>query len=166
MAKLPTCPYCNKEVQKNEVSKKYQNRTYHLSCYQKYCEEIYKNKSTNNNSESQNELYNYICQLFKIKELTPFLSFQLQKIFKENNFTYNGVLYSLKYFYEIKNNPVDINYGIGIVPVIYEEAKNFYIKKSIVWEKNSKININKTEKTVQIKSKKPKSKPMIDISKL
>ena len=89
MARLPTCPYCGKEIQKNEPLKKFKNKSYHLSCYQKYCDEVYKNTSTTDRSESQQELYDYICQLFNIKELSPYLNNQLQKIFKENNFTYN-----------------------------------------------------------------------------
>ena len=166
MAKLPTCPYCGKEIQKNEPLKKIKNKSYHLCCYQKYCDEIYKNTSTTDINESQQELYNYICQLFNIKELTPYLNNQLQKIFKENNFTYNGVLYSLKYWYEIKDNPIDIKYGIGIVPFVYDEAKQFYIKKSILWEKNANFEGNIQQKTVKVSSKRHKVKPLIDISKL
>ena len=166
MAKLPTCPYCGKEIQKNEPLKKFKNKSYHLSCYQKYCDEVYKNTSTTDKNEAQQELYDYICRLFNIKELTPYLNNQLQKIFKENNFTYNGVLYSLKYWYETKENPIDVKYGIGIVPFIYEEAKQFYIKKSILWEKNANIEIKNEQKTVKVPSKRPRKKPFVDISNL
>ena len=146
MAKLPTCPYCGKEIQKNEPLKKFKNKSYHLSCYQKYCDEVYKNTSTTDRSESQQELYDYICQLFNIKELSPYLNNQLQKIFKEN--------------------PIDTKYGIGIVPFIYDEAKQFYIKKSILWEKNANIKIKNEQKTVKVPSKRPQKKPFVDISNL
>ena len=57
MARLPTCPYCGKEIQKNEPFKKFKNKSYHLSCYQKYCDEVYKNTSTTENHNKNSILY-------------------------------------------------------------------------------------------------------------
>lgn len=137
-----------------------------MVCYQQYCKEIYNKNNTNDKRNPQEELYEYICRLFNIEELNQFLNFQLQKIFKENNFTYNGVLYTLKYFFEVKENKPDIKYGIGIVPAVYEEAKNFYIKKSILWDKNQKVDIKKETNTVKVSTKPSKKTSLIDIDKL
>lgn len=137
-----------------------------MVCYQQYCQEIYNKNNTNDKGNPQEELYEYICRLFNIEELNQFLNFQLQKIFKENNFTYNGVLYTLKYFFEVKENKPDIKYGIGIVPAVYEEAKNFYIKKSILWDKNQKADIKKENNTVKVSTKPSKKTSLIDIDKL
>ena len=49
---------------------------------------------------------------------------------------------------------------------MYDEAKQFYIKKSILWEKNAKIEIKNEQKTVKVPSKRPRKKPFVDISNL
>jgi hypothetical protein len=168
MAKLPICPYCLKEVAKSYPSKKYQERTYHLDCYKKHCEEIYKLKTSNSKKQKNAEelLYKYICKLFGIPEMTNKLIAQLKSLFSEHHYTYGGVLLSLKYFYEIKDNKPDIKYGVGIVPYIYEEAKDFYsLKKQL--EKKEKNFSCPEGKTITIKEKKKnKKKKLINIENL
>jgi len=36
------------------------------------------------------------------------------------------MLKALKYWYEVKKNPLDTNRGIGIIPYIYNQAKEYY----------------------------------------
>lgn len=171
MGRLAVCPYCSNQVATNEPTKKYKSKTYHTQCYKKMCDELFakekeKQRNQSTGEDAQLQLYNYICLLFNIKELTPFLNAQLQKMFRENKFTYDGVLFTLKYFFEIKGNPVDIKYGIGIVPIMYEEAKQFYIKREGLIEKSAKLNLDKKVETVKVSSQKRKNKFLIDINKL
>ena len=162
MGRQIKCVYCGEVIDNDTPSKKYGGKNYHTNCYNQMCEEKYQQSTDKNRDNAQAKLYDYICQLFNISELTPFLDFQLRKMFKENKFTYNGVLYSLKYFYELKDNKPDITYGIGIVPLIYDEAKNFYHKKSILKTKNNieinnlpTIKVKVDPKSLQKKTKKP-----------
>ena len=151
MAKKPTCPYCKKEVEGKEF-KKHQNRKYHIECYQKMVNEKYENSKKN---DSQQELYEYVCKLFGIKELTPLINQQIRNFVERDKLKYQGILYSLKYYFEIcENELTDDIRGIGIVPYIYEDAKNFYLEK----QQSIKINQDKkdwdktiTKKTIKIK---------------
>ena len=164
MSKLPVCPYCHKEIQVNEPKKAYKTRHYHTSCYKKFCEEIYNQNQAN--ADPKEQLYGYICTLFDISELTPFLTAQLRKFESDYNMTYDGMWFSLKYYFEILGNKVDKRKGIGIIPYIYDEAKAFYQKVTFLKEKNKdKPNVPETKVKVQAgRSKSPKKQ--IDINKL
>ena len=186
MKELPVCPYCNEQVQKTDVKRVFQNKTFHSSCYYKYFEDKYNNKQPELTQQkpakprkqtSQEVLYDYLCSLFGITELTPLLNHQLQKMLKENKFTYEGIYFSLKYYFEIKENPVIPEYGIGIVPLIYNDAKIFFLKKQTLREKNGKNSVQislknqkQNEKNVYITQQKEVenhfNKFFTDISKL
>lgn len=164
MAKLPKCPYCNQDIQPNEPKKPYKGRHYHATCYKKYCAEIY--VQNQGNTDSKQQLYDYICTLFSIKELSPFLTAQLRKFENEYNMTYDGMWFSLKYYFEILDNKPEPKKGIGIIPYIYDEAKRFYQKLTALKAKDySEIK----QETVNVKvsaQKTPKPAKRIDIENL
>ena len=60
-------------------------------------------------------------KLFKLKDdfILPRYMKQLSQYEREHNFTYSGMLKALKYWYEVKHNPVDTDRGVGIIPYIY-----------------------------------------------
>lgn len=46
---------------------------------------------------------------------------------QDYNYTYSGILRTLKYVFEVKNGDLSkANGGIGIVPWKYQEAYNYY----------------------------------------
>lgn len=155
MAKKATCPKCTKEVQGNENFKIYKNKKYHIHCYKELVNELY-NKTTTQ-SDSKQELYDYICKLFNLEELTPMIKAQIDKYYTEYEYTYDGMKYTLKYFYETLENDKSKSKGIGIIPYMYIEAKEFYLQKDYL--SNCDIDIEKC-----IIPKKVKIKP-IDYSK-
>ena len=57
------------------------------------------------------------------------------KTFRENfDLTYSGILSTLKWWIEIKKEKMeDKNYGIAIVPYIYDQAKDYYYN---MWKAN------------------------------
>ena len=74
------------------------------------------------------EMILYLIQLFKLKNdyILPRYMKQLSQYAKEYNFSYSGMLKALKYWYEVKNNPVDLDRGVGIIPYIYKSAYDYY----------------------------------------
>lgn len=51
---------------------------------------------------------------------------------KEKNYSYSGMYKSLKYFFEIKGNPIEkANGGIGIIPWIWDDALKYW---RALWE--------------------------------
>ena len=33
---------------------------------------------------------------------------------------------ALRYWYEIRGHPIDITRGVGIIPLVYKEARDYY----------------------------------------
>ena len=89
------------------------------------------------------KLEQYINKLFHTDYVDPRIQKQIKNYIKEYNFTYSGILKSLVYFYEVKQNPVEkSNDGIGIVPWVYKQAFNYYYAIWLAQQKN-------TDKTVE-----------------
>lgn len=149
MARKAICPKCHNFIESNQNIKVYKNKKYHIKCYKEIVKEIYQKSSSQ--QEDKQELYNYICTLYKLKELTPMIKAQIEKYYNEFEFTYNGMLYTLKYFFEILENDIDNCNGIGIIPYMYNEAKEFYILKNKIYEAEFDINNCVINKTIKIK---------------
>ena len=95
------------------------------------------------------------------EEVTAKIAKQIEKYHKELGFTYSGMLKSLKYHYEInKNSTVQANGGIGIIPYVYDEAKNYYYSIALAHYYNQEINDVKSYevKTYNIASPQNKKK--------
>ena len=70
------------------------------------------------------------------------ITLQIKKFIQDYNYTYSGILRTLKYFYEVKQNDLSkSNNGIGIVPWVYQEAYNYYYNQWLLKQKNIDKNI-------------------------
>lgn len=119
MARKVKCPECGEMLEK-EVAIKYKNRYYHPQCLEK-------KQSKSNEEPDRQRLIAYIMKLRKESKISGFILRQI-KSFREEGYTYGGMLLTLHYFHEIKGNSVTAD-GIGIIPYVYEEAKNWYTQK-------------------------------------
>ena len=163
MTKENTCAYCGKEIFYNEPLKKSSGKVYHHQCYLKFCDEKFEN--TQQATSSKQKLFDYICKLFKITEITPMLNAQVIKMTKESGLTYNGIYLSLVYFFQIKGNKPTLETGIGIVPYIYNEAKEFFLKEKEVERQAKQYFANKKEEiTIQVKPKQSQIQQIKQIS--
>ena len=163
MARHATCPRCNQIIEVKENFKVYKNKKYHIKCYKELVDELY-NKSKND-QDSKQELYEYICKLFNLKEITPLIKIQLDKYYTEYEFTYDGMLYTLQYFYGIMENDINKCEGIGIIPYVYQEAKEFYLLKDHL-QKIDMIGNPVENKIIKIKPIQYQSTKLIDINNL
>ena len=78
-----------------------------------------------------------------------------------------NTLLTLKYFYETLGNPVIEGTGVGIIPYVYEEAKNNYIRQKDINEANQERQYNGTKKYIKINPiKNHNEKPIIDFNAL
>lgn len=107
------------------------------------------------------KLEQYINKLFHTDYVDPRIQKQIKNYIKEYNFTYSGILKSLVYFYEVKQNPVEkSNDGIGIVPWVYKQAFNYYYAIWLAQQKNTNKTVeNYIPKETEIIIPRPKSKP-------
>ncbi len=114
------CFKCKKDIPKAEAIKK--TNKYYCEC-------------CNKEAEDYKELIDYICNdLYKIKAPTGLMIKQIKDFKEKYNFSNSGIMFTLKYYYEILENKILEDAGLGIVPYYYEKAKNHYTYKFILEE--------------------------------
>jgi hypothetical protein len=145
------CPYCEDKLDKDE-SHEHKKRYYHPKCFETWQRE----------GQDYNDLLSYIGKLYRVD--TPSIMIRTQiKGLKEEGYKYKGMELALRYFFETLDNRVQENKGIGIIPYVYEEAKNNFLKQRKIAE--SLQNLENDELVVYISPEKSKRKTKnIDIS--
>lgn len=91
----------------------------------------------------EEELCLYIMKLYDIPFVTPYMKRQIEKYRVEYQYTYTGMLRSLRYWYDVKKIPFDKSKGVGIIPYIYQEAYDYYYA---IWQANQQA--KEAEKTI------------------
>lgn len=115
-----TCFWCNKALSTTDADvipmPELPNRWVHKGCAAIHPENDFE------------KLLIYIIQLYKLKDNYIPQRLRKQLTDYENNyeFTYTGMMKALKYWYEVKKHPLDTKQGVGIIPYIYKEAKDYY----------------------------------------
>lgn len=128
---MPICRICHKTIntkkeQENVVwFKPSVNYYYHIKCY---------NDWKANQSLSDEEwipmIYDFLSRDLKVSYNYFLCETQRKKYLRENKFTNKGIYFCLKYFYEVKKNPWDKGHGgIGIVGLVYNESKDYWIQQ-------------------------------------
>lgn len=127
-AHIVKCLYCGKQFDAQEDGrdkiwfKPRANRYAHIECG--------KQKEANKTQEEKDyeRLYVYV----KTNQKDNFDYIRFRKIVeawqKDYGFTFNGMYYTLIYFYEVKGNSKQkfIDGSIGIIPFCYKDAQNYY----------------------------------------
>lgn len=70
-----------------------------------------------------------IKEIYQIDKLSPLIESQITKFVRERGYKYLDIARALYYFYIEQNGDLSKAKGIGIVPYIMEESKEFFIKK-------------------------------------
>ena len=149
--RLVKCPYCGKSFNK-DIMPYYKDgrRYYHIECWAR--------ELTNRTADQKQkaELDNYIRVLFNVHDIPPKIERQIKTFHQEYGYTYNNIKMSLVYYYEIKHGDLKkANGGIGIVPFIYEQARNYYYQIQINQNNNNNKTDEYTHDIVNIKIKNP-----------
>ena len=130
------CLFCGKHFDRlSEPYEKIGRRYIHKKCYEEQeNEEIKKEKDKEN-------FYQYIKQIYGNDYNYVSISKQAVNYIKIYDFSYSGMLKSLKWFYEIKHGDKSSSNGrIGIIPYIYEDAKKYYYNLYLAQQRNKDIN--------------------------
>ena len=76
------------------------------------------------------ELEAYILKTLKLDYIDAKTRLQLNNFRDIQKYTYKGMFFSVKYFFEIKKNSWDkANGAIGIVPYVYQEATDYWVER-------------------------------------
>lgn len=148
------CVYCGQKFDANiEPYVKVKNRYAHKKCADDRIPKEEKDKA---------RLEEYLKQLYGEELLDQKLILQAEKYHNDYGYTYSGMIGTLKFFYEIKKNPIDKDRNtLGIIPWVYRDAQLYYseLKTALLLNKDKNINdyIPK-EKDFQIKAPKRRAK--------
>lgn len=139
MAHIVTCVYCKQKFDRDRLpfSQISERRFAHIVCAQRA-------KAEQDKTEKDKEiLYEYIKQLFNTDTINPRILKQLKEYINEYQYTYNGILHALKYWYEVKKNDINkANGALGIVPFIYKQSIEYYETLWLAAEKNKDKDFN------------------------
>ena len=117
------CLYCGKQFDRDaEATKQVSARRYaHLKCWENHV------LNMSQEERDMEAFYDYAKTLFK-EDYNYILTKKLaERYVKENNYSYSGMLKTLKWYYEIQGNSIEKSNGsIGIIPYIYKQALNYY----------------------------------------
>jgi len=145
MAKKVKCPSCNK-LNDKENTQKLDNRYYCIEC----AEERTKEKAKH--MDGWDELYSYICELYDINTLTGMMFKQI-KDFRDNyGYKNSGMYLTLKYYYEVLENEVKEDTGLGIIVYYYERALKHWLEVREIQKHLESFEINEELNVVKIKN--------------
>ena len=127
-AHMVKCLYCGKMFDAQEDGKDTvwfkprKNRYAHIECGKQ------QEATMTQEEKDYDKLYRYVKD--NQKENFDYVKFKkiVEAWHKEYNFTYNGMYYTLVYFYEVRKNSKQkfIDGSIGIIPFCYKDAQNYY----------------------------------------
>lgn len=161
---MVTCRLCKEKLAKDKAKLVGKNSYYHPECLEiKQKEEEEKKREAN----EYKELIEYICKLYGLDAPTGMILKQIKDMREEYGYKLSGMKLALQYFYEIENNDIIEDGGIGIIPYVYEKAKKQYITKLNVQKSLEDYENDEAEEVVIDLHRKPKlNKQFIDISSL
>lgn len=160
------CVICSNWIEKGDETVPYKNRLAHVQCFNSMMKMAVKSNSekkaakskktkkinpkstvlgdclTEEESKQKRSLISYIEELFGEKANAKTYT-QIKNLMRDYPyFTYVGLEQSIRFFYEIKENPIT-NQGLGIVPYVYDQAQEYFKNLGEVQSHNASIsNIN------------------------
>ena len=116
---MAQCRLCKIEIDKEKDDWVMPSRNYY---YHKKCYENWKKAQPDNDEEYVDLIYDFIARDLKVAYDYWVCEAQRKKFLKEK-MTNKGILFALKYFYEVKHGVWEKGHGgIGIIPFIYTDA--------------------------------------------
>lgn len=160
------CVICSNWIEKGDETVPYKNRLAHVQCFNSMMKIAVKSNSekkaakskktkkinpkstvlgdclTEEESKQKRSLISYIEELFGEKANAKTYT-QIKNLMRDYPyFTYVGLEQSIRFFYEIKENPIT-NQGLGIVPYVYNQAQEYFKNLGEVQSHNASIsNVN------------------------
>lgn len=109
------------------------------------------------------KLETYVQLLFGAEYKPARVTQQINSFKQTYNYTENEILLTLKYFYDIKGHDTkQANGGIGIVPYVYDEAKQYYYSLWLTEQKNREVALRikqEQSKRIEVSINSPQRKP-------
>lgn len=124
---MAQCRLCKEKIdkEKDDWIMPSRNYFYHRKCY-----ENWKKAQITDDEQYVDMIYDFIARDLKVSYDWWVCEAQRKKFIKEGKMTNKGILFALKYFYEVKNGDWEKGHGgIGIVPFIYNDSCAYWASK-------------------------------------
>lgn len=115
------CFYCKKEIEQEEKCLKVGKFYFHTICL-----DDFKNINKEKTTEQWKSLLYYYIKYELIRDYNYFMIEKQFDNFLKEGYTAKGIYCSFYYFHSILKRKYCEEYGIGIVPSIYEDTKKYY----------------------------------------
>lgn len=159
MAKhIVKCPICGQTFDANtEPYIMVSSRRYaHQKCWQEA------DKLKSKEEKDKEQLIQYIKELFGYNKLPEKVNRQIKQYKDEYHYSYSAIYKTLRYWFEIKHGDLEkANGGIGIVPYIIDDARNYWLDIMQAKELNKELAQGKMElKVIEVHILPPRRTPM------
>ena len=159
------CRVCKAEIdkEKDDWIRPVRNYYYHRKCYHNW-----KNATFENDEEYVDLIYDFIARDLKVSYDWWVCEAQRKKFLKEK-MTNKGILFALKYFYEVKHGDWEKGHGgIGIVPFVYNDSCAYWAARErksagTIAEIERQMRAAASQTKIRVK-RKEKKKTAIDFS--
>lgn len=125
---MPQCRICHypidvkKEVENIDWIQPSRGWYYHRICYDTW------KAAPATDEEWIMMIFDFLARDLKVSYNYHLCKAQIEKFWKENKINPKGIYFTLRYFYEVKHNAWEKGHGgLGIVPWVFDEAKNYWI---------------------------------------
>lgn len=132
------CAICGQSFDRDKIPSHQMGRRYaHIECWAR------KETMKTQDEKDRESLEEYIMDLFGLNVISPKIKRQIDTYHNEYNYTYTGIKKALIYQFEVKKGDIkQANGGIGIVPYVYDQARNYYYQIWLAQQKNADKVIN------------------------
>lgn len=179
MAKRPMvmCRECRQRFQRDDLIEGVdwvnpsKNRFYHKECYDTWVKNREDGKDINikkKDEDYREEIFDYLSRNLKVKFDGAVVGTQIKNMCKKGR-TLKGILFSLIYWYDIKQNKWNPEYeGIWIAELVYDQAREYWQQRvqkqgDILDKVEQQIKTFNNLPKIKVKRKeKPKWKSLVD----
>ena len=129
---MPQCRICHAPInKKTEIEgvdwfMPTRNYYYHIKCYKRWKEG---DPATTTDEDWQLLIYDFLSRDIKVSYNYFLCEAQRHKFNNDLQINNKGIYFALKYFYGVQRHNWEGNGGIGIVPYIFDEAKQYWTQQ-------------------------------------
>ena len=166
---MAKCRVCDLPIDKTKDDWIMPSKNYY---YHKNCYDNWKKAQFTSDEEYVEMIYDFIARDLKVSYDWWVCEAQRKKFSKENKMTNKGILFALKYFYEIKHGDWEKGHGgIGIIPFIYNDSCAYWAARErkssgIIAEIERQMREATNRQKVRIKKTEDKRNKKVDFSVL
>ena len=155
MAAYVKCLFCGQQFNREkEPCIKLGRRYAHTKCAEQ------QDPSLIQEEKDKERFYEVVKKIYGNKYNYMLINTQATQMIQEYGYTWSGMTACLHWFYNINHgNLEDGNGGIGIIPFIYNEVKEYYQNIYSVQEKNSHVTMRQSVVEFNIQSPRAWSQP-------